>query len=73
MVGYSEIPIWIIEELANASDTHFDNRGGARVAAPLAGGDVFVAEDLLKQYTEGVESFFGKVAELFAAHADEDS
>jgi len=42
------------------------------VAAPLAGDDVFVTEDLLEQYAEGVESFFREVAEHFAAHAAED-
>ncbi len=42
------------------------------VAVPLAGDDVFVTEDLLKHYAEGVESFFGEIAHNFAAHADED-
>lgn len=42
------------------------------VAAPLAGDDVFVSEDLLKQYAEGVGSFFGEIADHFAAHANED-
>jgi len=42
------------------------------VAAPLAGDDVFVTEDWLKHYAEGVGSFFGEIADHFAAHADED-
>jgi hypothetical protein len=42
------------------------------VAVPLAGNDVFVTEDLLKHYAEGVGSFFGEIADHFAAHADED-
>lgn len=41
------------------------------VAVPLAGEDVFVTEDWLKRYAEGVESFFCEIADHFAAHADE--
>ena len=42
------------------------------VAAPLAGDDVFVSEDLLRKYAVGVVSFFGEIADHFAARPDED-
>lgn len=48
-----------------------DNVQNRTVYAPLAGEDLFVSEDLLKQYTEGVESFFIEIAEHFATHGDE--
>jgi hypothetical protein len=41
------------------------------VAAPLAGDDVFVTEDLLNRYAEGAENLFREIGDHFAAHADE--
>jgi hypothetical protein len=38
------------------------------VFAPLSGEDLFVSETLLREYAEGVESFFGEIAGYFGAH-----
>jgi hypothetical protein len=42
------------------------------VAAPLAGEDLFVREDLLIKYAEAVESFFLEIAAHFEAHENEN-
>jgi hypothetical protein len=42
------------------------------VVAPLGGEDIFVTEDILKHYAEGVESFFEEIAAHFAAHENEN-
>jgi hypothetical protein len=49
-------------------DNYFVSRP---ISAPLAGEDLFVSEDLLKEYAEGVETFFGHIAAYFDAHEDE--
>jgi hypothetical protein len=49
-------------------DDYFVNRP---ISAPLAGEDLFVSEDLLKQYAEGGETFFRDIAAHFDAHEDE--
>ena len=36
--------------------------------APLAGDDLFVSEDALRQYSDGVESFFREIASILDAH-----
>jgi hypothetical protein len=41
------------------------------VSAPLAGEDLFVSEELLQQYAEGVEKFFREIADHFEQHEDE--
>jgi hypothetical protein len=41
------------------------------VAAPLAGEDLFVSEDLLMKYAEAVESFLLEIAAHFEANGNE--
>jgi hypothetical protein len=41
------------------------------VSGPLAGKDLFVTEDALRLYAEGVEKFFGEIAFQFETKADE--
>lgn len=41
------------------------------VTAPLAGEDLFITEDRLKEYAKGAEIFFLEIADHFAAHADD--
>ena len=41
------------------------------VSAPLAGEDLFISEELLQQYAEGVEKFFREIADHFEQHEDE--
>ncbi len=45
--------------------------GASRVGAPLAGEDLFVSEQLLQIYVEGVKSFFEEIASHFDSHAQE--
>jgi len=47
---------------------HFVNRP---VSAPLAGEDLFVTEDALRRYAEGVERFFREIAACLDEHDDE--
>jgi hypothetical protein len=41
------------------------------LAAPLAGEDLFVSEELLMKYAEAAESFFREIAAHFEAHGSE--
>jgi hypothetical protein len=41
------------------------------ISAPLAGEDLFVTEDALRFYAEGVEMFFREIADQFDAKEDE--
>ena len=41
------------------------------ISAPLAGEDLFVTEDALRQYAEGVEKFFREIAAQFDSREDE--
>ena len=41
------------------------------VAAPMAGEDMFVTEDILREYADGAKSFFQEVADYFKAREGE--
>jgi hypothetical protein len=41
------------------------------VAAPLAGEDLFVTEEILKEYAEGAQAFFIRIADHFAERPDD--
>jgi hypothetical protein len=41
------------------------------VVAPLAGENLFVTEVALRQYAEGVESFFREIASMLDEHENE--
>jgi hypothetical protein len=58
-------------EIYEEFEEHGVERTLGAVFSPLSGEEFFVSEKLLQMYAETTESFFGEIADHFAAHRDD--
>ncbi len=59
------------EEIYKEFEEHGIERTIGTVSSPLSGEEFFVSEKLLQLYAETAESFFGEIADHFAARGEE--